>query len=889
MNIPAIYQYYPSLPLSELSDLYSAGDNTLNGQRACIISHLPKTLRTRDRFPFNNAYVLFIENTTVVDSIDWSVKLYNRNEELPNIGFAEESGNHTNRFTLSFTESAFSGSNMPQVDKLKITCVVKRGANKLELSVQHNFALMINVENSGLSGPNQSAYFAGNPFVTNYLMNHLKDYLLSEALLWNNSNIDLDADDSLRKIVTAIIYNNVTTAGAIFPVLGDSYDLNEYNNTGIYDLINENKVYEGSFINGICRLPLHILNDAMDGTNTLPNFENISDANPVYQMILHEPPAEDENDDEYMNSVSANLAASKRRLTDNRARLTELYNLTMFPKPAIKLTAILIKFLFECSKKNECKDCKNKFITWPHLPLIGLKYNRDFLKNTLTHYFNRPAKVVPNFATKAVITTNMVWGPAIHTITHVAPRITKAYFATRFATLLNATDRVFEMDRIDNQSVRVDDAGTAIFQQPDFDTALGRQVFVVVETLHARGKTVSVAIKPSATNIAGNTNALEVLNDRDVFVTQLTEAVGDTRPLHNHDRVIGTDATRRYFKIDNADKAIFEIVLRPEAKATFNTWTDTLALDTANLELHVKFEDETPAYFGSSLVATQKEASFLNASDPYDNTCRFRVVNRAVYEIFHEGNRYKHLIGRGVAVDRLGRIENHYIDTLTPTTASVPGRKASYFYHDEIGNEHYFGDFETVTARRWIPHSGGPATQTTNVNDVVFMADATQLQEYNRRGLHVSLFVNTTDRQYIALDCFASLLGSMAVNSVYNLGYNGFSAVNGESIGGSVSHINGSAGDLRYITTGRDGGPCLLTDADFDYPYQTLFVESLFYYGWSQGTRADGSVILMLSERFLLGGVTEQLPHTLHFTTPRHNNHLHVQGFLTATVEVMNP
>lgn len=889
MNIPAIYQYYPSVPLSELSDLYSAGQQTLDGQKICIISHLPKTVRLDDRFPFNNAYILFIENTAQVDSIEWSYTLRNRGENYENSSFLYDRGDGTNRYSIAFREPLFAGGTIPQVDWLQITCKVTKGGREVELTLEHNFAAMLNVQASGFSGPTQTSYFAGNPFVTNYLLNHLKDYLPKNVVAWNNSVVDFDTDSTLSKIVASIIYNNVITSDLPFLPPDDYYDLNEFTNAGLQDLLNDNKAFTGAFTNGICHLPLHILNDAMGGTNTVPDFANIAADNAVYEMILQEPPSQDANGDEYMNTVPQKITASKKRLTDDLPRLKEMFNFSLFPKSAINLTAILIKFLFECSKKNDCKDCKSKFSTWPFLTLSGLKDNQDFLKNTLTHYFNRPANFVPDFATKAVNTTKLVWGPAIYTIVYTAPRITKAYFATRVVRPVDTNERVFYLERIDNNSIRADDAGNALSQQPVFDTALGREIYVVVETLHARGKDVTVNIRPSTAIITGATTAMEVLQGTS-FVTQLTTSVGAPAAFNDNNGALGaTTASNTYFKIDHADRAIFKITLRPSTRALFDTWTDNLGAITATLELDVKFADDTPAYFGHDVVVLKNQGSFLNASDPYDNTSRFRAVNRIVYEIYHEDNDYNHRIGTGNAVDKLGKIENHFMDALTPQVPAVPARKVCYFYHDQHGNEHFLGEFEIIKTRRWIPQAGAPAVLSTDPNDLVSITDGTQLDEYNRRGVHISLFVNTPDREYIGLETFAALLGAMAVNSVYNLGYNGFSAVNGESIGGSISHINGTAGDLRYIRTQRDGGACLLTDASFDYPYQTLFVESLFYYGWSQALRANGTVIQMLSERFTLNGQTEQLPHTLHFTTPRHNNHLHLQGFLQTTVETINP
>lgn len=41
-DIPAMHRYFPSVPCSELSDLYSRGNQRLDGSRATIISCLPR-------------------------------------------------------------------------------------------------------------------------------------------------------------------------------------------------------------------------------------------------------------------------------------------------------------------------------------------------------------------------------------------------------------------------------------------------------------------------------------------------------------------------------------------------------------------------------------------------------------------------------------------------------------------------------------------------------------------------------------------------------------------------------------------------------------------------------------------------------------------------------
>jgi|CXWL01.1.fsa_nt_gi hypothetical protein len=213
-TIPRTQQYYPSVPISELSDLYSKGDNRLNNQRACIISFLPKALRIDSSLPFNNKYILFIENTSNVTSISWSNKLYLNGESIDGEFFLlENSPTNKAEYEILFGNEVIDNFGIPLVDKLIITCVVRNGGSSITLSVEHTFVKSLNAINLPSSDEirGMSVPFSGNPDSTNYILNHIKDYLPNGAILWNNNIIEIDEieSDSLLKIVTAIIYHNI--------------------------------------------------------------------------------------------------------------------------------------------------------------------------------------------------------------------------------------------------------------------------------------------------------------------------------------------------------------------------------------------------------------------------------------------------------------------------------------------------------------------------------------------------------------------------------------------------------------------------------------------------------------------------------------------------------
>lgn len=702
MVIPKIYRYYPRVPLAELSDLYSPGNNTLAGKKIAIVSHLPKTLRINAEFAFNNLYTLFVEDTAEVDSIAWTYKLYKMGSSFRAKDFAIEGGATTNEYSLYFLNELFPFDDDEFVyDTLRVTCTVEKGANKVELSVEHTLIRMLDVRKTGLFTGTQSMPFTGSPTTTNYIMNHLADYFTQPGLKFNEQLIhpDFSGENTLIRIVLSLIYYNLSTSSNQVwdPIL--FYDITEYNNTEIQSCINDGKPYNGGFTNGLCRLPLHVLNKVIGFSNTVPDYSNVT-ANMIYNLIKFDPVLKIEGiEDDLLQVVPVTIEELKTDLISDEARFAELYHLSLFPKSAIKLTAVMINFLFECSRANQCRDCKNRFVTWPLLNLDGLKDNQDFLRNILTHYHNGPANTITDFALKANKITQLTWTPVIHTLLNIQPRIVKAYFARKVVTQTPAGDHVFSFERLDSSMTYYDADGNELIPS-NFDVQLGRQVYLVVETLQSRGKELIVNIKPTNAVLTGNTNNLEVLRDVN-FVTDLNVFVGKFDDLKNNDNVLGPGQTEKWFPIDNADRAIIKLSIRPATRAQFNVWTANLATNVATLELKVRRTDNTPAYFGNNITGTLTEGEFLNANDRYYTFERFRVINQIVYETYAVGNRNKQRKNNSANfVDRIGRIENDYVNNIGDGDVNANFRKVSFYYHDEVDNLYFITECPLFKPRR---------------------------------------------------------------------------------------------------------------------------------------------------------------------------------------------
>ncbi len=71
MDIARTYNYYPDVPLSDLSHLSSEGQ-FWNGKKLCVVSYLSKILRIGDNIAFNNNYLLFLQDLVTVGGPTWS-------------------------------------------------------------------------------------------------------------------------------------------------------------------------------------------------------------------------------------------------------------------------------------------------------------------------------------------------------------------------------------------------------------------------------------------------------------------------------------------------------------------------------------------------------------------------------------------------------------------------------------------------------------------------------------------------------------------------------------------------------------------------------------------------------------------------------------------------
>ncbi|MFL0096037.1 hypothetical protein [Tenacibaculum maritimum] len=162
-----------------------------------------------------------------------------------------------------------------------------------------------------------------------------------------------------------------------------------------------------------------------------------------------------------------------------------------------------------------------------------------------------------------------------------------------------------------------------------------------------------------------------------------------------------------------------------------------------------------------------------------------------------------------------------------------------YNYYDKKGNKYVLGTTRLIEVDKWKKKNikETPMTKT-------FLVDARKLDKYSSGEIKYSILKWSTSkkRYYINPDCFAGLIGAMIEESIEDLGSTGFSDING-SPGNSSSHLNGVAGDLRYLSTNKKGEATYLQHSHFDYDRQVKFNKALYKFGWGRKKK-------MLSENF---------------------------------------
>ena len=258
--------------------------------------------------------------------------------------------------------------------------------------------------------------------------------------------------------------------------------------------------------------------------------------------------------------------------------------------------------------------------------------------------------------------------------------------------------------------------------------------------------------------------------------------------------------------------------------------------------------DQTPAL--SNLSADGK-AWFIH---PVSVMGRFISPGIVTYHIYHDG-----------------KIEKHIPQEISKDYK----QKYKYVYHDVNKNQHEIGIFN-IHKTKAMERGNVALDYDVELINVKEFEEGYSSKEGNVKA-KFKTFNSDSKRWYINPDCFAGLLGAMLELNVDYLGFNGFSTYDAKSVQ-SKSHINGVAGDLRYISTKRNGELTWLSYSTFDFNEQEKFNIALHKFGWARTS-------LMYSEYFTYNKKANTLlSYTKHMHKEgkggyEHYHHLHICGF----------
>lgn len=197
---------------------------------------------------------------------------------------------------------------------------------------------------------------------------------------------------------------------------------------------------------------------------------------------------------------------------------------------------------------------------------------------------------------------------------------------------------------------------------------------------------------------------------------------------------------------------------------------------------------------------------------------------------------------------------------------------AEFIYYDQKGKSHNLGKSRYVVAKRW-------EKKDVLGNGNIFLIDVRPFSSYRQGDVGYKMLMNSgQQRYYLGSVEMAAFLGGLCKSGYDDISFNGFSTVNG-SPGESASHINGEAGDIRYLRKDKKAKAVTLQDEMYDHQRSLELINNFISFGWGRSK-------LMISEYFTnaKAGVEQNyiFPKCFQLKSkkPRHNNHLHMQGLL---------
>lgn len=243
--------------------------------------------------------------------------------------------------------------------------------------------------------------------------------------------------------------------------------------------------------------------------------------------------------------------------------------------------------------------------------------------------------------------------------------------------------------------------------------------------------------------------------------------------------------------------------------------------------------------------------------------------------------------------DKVGKIEK-YVPKIDTT-------QADYYYHDISGNEYFLGSV-TFCKKKWRETTGSEKKRDVDGKDLdyVELTNYSQLISFSSGKVRFKMSPGSlrSKRYYIDIDALACFVGALLEESIEDLYFSGFSDSEGDTAGGSRSHLNGMVGDMGYFNkdkrpssthiTSKPDDSYPLLNPDYDYERQKRFCDALYRFGWA---RYSGYKLLTenVYEKKDGDNVNRIIPHGLHYVSGkiRHYHHLHIQGLKLSDILIV--
>jgi hypothetical protein len=113
----------------------------------------------------------------------------------------------------------------------------------------------------------------------------------------------------------------------------------------------------------------------------------------------------------------------------------------------------------------------------------------------------------------------------------------------------------------------------------------------------------------------------------------------------------------------------------------------------------------------------------------------------------------------------------------------------------------------------------------------VYLVDVRHFDKYRSGVVGYKILMNSgQQRYYLGGIELAAFLGALCKSGYDDICFNGFSRVNGDP-GESKSHINGEAGDLRYLRTDKKPLAVILQDNIYDHERTLNLINNFIIFG----------------------------------------------------------